>query len=146
MQLVIRIRGKRAKASSFSRDCAKPELMDCNIGKLLDLQTYAAGIGSRAGGKGNKVQVWSRMLALFHLKDGRIIGRASFDDMPDSEETSVECLVVSYNPSASPPFEETVSISVLIFRKKELEYIRLGVARYSYDLGRGWRACLTVES
>ncbi|KZP13948.1 HET-domain-containing protein [Athelia psychrophila] len=122
----------------------KPELLDCKIGqslavgeKSLDLQTYAKEIGSRTCSQGYKMQHWSRMLALLHPEDGSIVGRASFDD-PNSKETSVECLVVSHNPSKQNPhtFEETKSMNVLLVRKeKELGYIRLGVGEVFVQTG-----------
>ena len=77
------------------------------------------------------MQHWPRMFALLHPDDDSIIGRASFDDAGgkvDSKET-VECLLVSSNVTESNPhtFEKTESWNVLLVRKANLGYTRLGV-------------------
>ncbi|KZP13947.1 HET-domain-containing protein [Athelia psychrophila] len=118
-------------------ELVKPELLDCKIGQPLDLQTYEKEVGFKTGHQWHKMQNWSQTFALLRPEDGSIMGRASFDD-PNSQETSVECLVVSYNPNRIPPYEETESINVLLVRKeKELGYIRLGVGEIFVRTGKG---------
>ncbi|KAF7976709.1 hypothetical protein HWV62_5875 [Athelia sp. TMB] len=107
--------------------------------KTFSLQTYALEIGSKTCSQGYKMQHWPRMFALLHPDDDSIIGRASFDDAGrkvDSKET-VECLLVSSSLMESNPhtFEETKSWNVLLVRKANFGYTRLGVGEIFKQTG-----------
>lgn len=143
----LRMSTTKIEVSSIDNDhieLKNPKIVGLRVGKSLaidketyNLQSYAKEIGTRTCSKGYNMPHWSRMFALLHPDDGEsIIGRASFDD-PEliHTETSVECLIVSSNPSIQNPhtFEETESINVLLIRKHPendshpRKYTRLGV-------------------